>query len=64
MADFKLFVKKATSSKSGKVYFCLVLKMGYRDALLSFDYNLCAEALRVSVPELFDLENGEYPVLL
>ena len=63
MEDFKLVVKKAISSKTGKPYSCLVLKMGYRDAVLSFDFNLCAEALRLSVTELFDLENGEYPVL-
>ena len=63
MEKFDLVVKKAVSAKTGKVYFCLVLKMGYRDAFLSYDYNLCAESLRLSVPELFDLDNGEYPVL-
>lgn len=62
MENFKLVVKKSLSAKTGKPYSCLVLKMGYRDAHLSFDFNLCAEALRISIPELFDLPDGEYPV--
>lgn len=63
MVDFKLVVKKAVSSKTGKPYTCLVLKMGYRDAVLSFDFNLCAEALRMSISDLFDLPDGDYPVV-
>lgn len=62
MEKFELVVKKAISVKTGKPYTCFVLKMGYRDAVLSFDLNLCAEALRMSIPELFDLPDGEYPV--
>ena len=62
MEKFNLVVKKAISAKTGKPYSCVVLKMGYRDAVLSFDYNLCAEALRMSIPDLFDLPDGEYPV--
>lgn len=62
MKNFELVVKKAISAKTGKSYSCLVLKMGYRNAYLSFDFNLCAEALRMSIPELFDLPDGEYPV--
>lgn len=58
----KLIVKKDIGKTSGKEYVALVLDFGYRKEYLRATPQLCAEALGISVPELYALENGEYPV--
>lgn len=58
----KLIVKKDIGKNSGKEYVALVMDFGYRIEFLRATPQLCAEALGISVPELYALENGEYVV--
>lgn len=51
----KIYVKK--SEKNGKTYRMLVVDLGYREATISFDDNIIAEILGVSVGSLY-----AYPV--
>lgn len=48
----KYFIKVAKSEKTGKMYACLVCDLGYRMVNISFDTNLCAELLGVSIKDL------------
>lgn len=38
----------------------LVADLGYRNVVLSWDVQLCAELMRISVLELLSLDKGEY----
>lgn len=58
MKELKVIVKKG---KNEKLYSALVAELGYRTAFLSFDRNLCAELLGISVIELLS-EEGEYKI--
>lgn len=58
MLTLKVIVKQG---KNGKLYSALVAELGYRTAYLSFDRNLCAELVGVSVPELMSSE-GTYQI--
>ena len=49
----KIYVEKRTSKKTGP-YVAMVIDFGYRKAVLSFDYNLCAEALNMTVAQMYD----------
>lgn len=60
----KMYVQVEISKKSGSKYVALVLDLGYRKAFLSFDSNLCAEVLQISVQQLMTGDCGEYPVYL
>lgn len=57
--ELKVVVK---NGKNGKPYTALVMELGYRQAFLSFDRNLCAELLRVSVPDLMSEIDVEYKI--
>lgn len=57
--ELKVVVK---NGKNGKPYTALVMELGYRQAFLSFDRNLCAELLGISVPDLMSEVNVEYKV--
>ena len=62
IAKKKLIVKKDIGKTSGKEYVALVMDFGYRIEFLRVTPQFCAEALGISVPELYALENGEYLV--
>lgn len=47
----KIFVEKRTA-KSGKIYTCFVVDLGYCEKILSFDSNVCAEILGISARDL------------
>ena len=49
----KLTVEQKTSKKTGNSYVALILDLGYRKAMLSYDYNLCAEVLKMSVAQMY-----------
>lgn len=49
----KIYVEKRTSKKTGNTYVALIMDLGYRKAMLSYDYNLCAEVLKMSVAEMY-----------
>lgn len=51
-----IIVKK--SEKTGKLYRSLVVDLGYRQATLTFDDNLIAEIMGVSVGALYSLPIG------
>ena len=51
----KIYVTR-NNSKNGKPYFALVVNLGYRQAVLSFDTSLIAEILDISVAELYTLD--------
>lgn len=59
----KLIVRKSISKKTNKPFAMLILDIGYRMAILSFDTSLCAEALGVSVKDLMTLDDGDYVVI-
>ena len=46
-------------TKSGKACCCLVAELGYRDITLSFDEALTAEALGISVYELYSIKQAK-----
>lgn len=46
------------TNKFGKKSARLVADLGYRQVVLSWDIQLCAEILRVSVADLLNAENG------
>lgn len=48
------------TSKKGNKAFALVANLSYRKAYVSFDQNLIAELLHVSLVDLFDMVNGYY----
>ena len=50
----KLYVEQKTSKKTGNPYVALILDLGYRKAMLSYDYNLCAEVLKMSVAQMYE----------
>lgn len=58
----KLVVKIGVSKKTGNKYTGLSLYTGYRYVSLSWDSNLCAELLGVSVQSLYDMACGDYEV--
>ena len=58
MLELKVIVKKG---KNGKLYSALIADLGYRNAYLSFDRNLCAEVLGMSVIDLLS-EEREYKI--
>ena len=58
MLVLKVIVKKG---KNSKLYSALVAELGYRTAYLSFDRNLCAELLGMSVIDLLS-EEREYKI--
>lgn len=60
MKELKVIVK---TGKNGNLYTALVAELGYRTAYLSFDRNLCAELVGVSVPELMSGE-GTYQITI
>lgn len=47
-----LAVERRRSKNSDRDYFALVLDLGYAVKILSYDTNLCAEALGVTVRDL------------
>lgn len=49
-------------NKFGKKSARLVCDLGYRQVVLSWDVQLCAEILKCSVLDLMNLEYGEYAV--
>lgn len=49
----KLYVEQKTSKKTGNFYVALILDLGYRKAMLSYDFNLCAEVLKMSVAQMY-----------
>lgn len=53
----KIFIEKRTS-KSGKVYTCFVVDLGYCEKILSFDSNVCAEILGITNRELSEKPVG------
>lgn len=57
--ELKVIVK---IGKNEKPYTALVMDLGYRQAFLSFDRNLCAELVGVSITELMSEVNVEYKV--
>ena len=57
--ELKVVVK---NGKNGKPYTALVMDLGYRQAFLSFDRDLCAELLGVSVLDLMSEVDVEYKV--
>ena len=58
MLELHVIVKKG---KNGKLYSALVADLGYRLAHLSFDRNLCAELLGLSVVDMLS-EEHEYKI--
>lgn len=60
----KLIVNIGVSKKTGNKYTGLSLYTGYRYVQLSWDSNLCAELLGVSVQSLFDMDTGKYEVVI
>lgn len=58
----KFYVHKGVGQKSGKPYTALVLDLGYRCIWLSYSASDCAEALGISVAEIYSMENGIYPI--
>lgn len=50
----KIYVEKRLSKKNGNPYVALTIDLGYRKAMLSYDYNLCAEVLKMSVSQMYD----------
>ena len=50
----KIYVEKRTSKKTGNPYVALTIDLGYRKAVLSYDYNLCAEVLKISVAQMYE----------
>lgn len=49
----KIYVELKTSKKTGNPYVALCLDLGYRKAMISYDYNLCAEVLKMSVGQMY-----------
>lgn len=43
----KIFIEKRTS-KSGKVYTCFIVDLGYCEKILSFDSGICSEILGIT----------------
>lgn len=50
------------TNKFGKKGARLVADLGYRQVVLSWDIQLCAEVLKCSVVDLINKENGTYNV--
>lgn len=57
---FMLFVK--IYEKDGKRKAYLYINLGYAKRVLSWDMNLCAELLQISMFELFNKECGDYKI--
>ena len=50
----KIYVVKKILIKTGAPYVALIIDLGYRKAVLSYDYNLCAEVLKMSLAQMYD----------
>lgn len=55
-----MFKVRVFNSKKGAKCHALVCDLGYRVAYVSFDLNLCAELLKMSISEAYSLANGDY----
>lgn len=60
----RLYIKKGIARNTGKVYVGIVMDFGYRIEFLKSTPQLCAEMLGLSVPELYELDSGEYEVFV
>lgn len=56
----RIYIEVFISKKSGKKCAALIYDFGYRKAFLSFDSNLIAEILGISVRDLVDADVGIY----
>lgn len=50
----KIYVERRLSKKNGNPYVALSVDLGYRKAMVSYDYNLCAEVLKMSVQQMYE----------
>ena len=55
----KLFVTRKKAKNSEGTYVCLVLDLGYRSVILSYDRALCAEVLDVPPSKLETIKLGQ-----
>lgn len=55
----KILVKVVKSGKTGAIYSNLMVDLGYRKSVLSWDSSLCAELLDIKTSELLN-EEKEY----
>lgn len=61
MEKNKIYFKKALG-KSGRPYTCILVDLGYREIVLTFDSSVCAEILDLSARELAALPVGEWEI--
>lgn len=55
-------VKIYISEKSQKAVRCLIVDLGYRTAVLSYDICLISELLKKPVCEIYELKPGVYDI--
>ena len=48
-----IYVKKGVSKKTGRDYVAMVADLGYREAVLTFSDEVCAECLGLSKIEMY-----------
>lgn len=53
------FVVTAIKTKNGNLTPVLIVKMGYRNAYLSFDKALISELAQLPISALYDIKEGE-----
>lgn len=58
----KIFYRKAVGSKTNKKYDALVLDLGYREEVLSFEANIIAEILDITPRDLSMVNIGDYQI--
>lgn len=58
----QFYVRKGIGKTSNKAYTAICLDLGYRTMWLSYKATDCAEALGVSVAELYAMDDGIYPI--
>lgn len=56
------FVTIGESKKSGRPYAMLSVDLGYAKKAISFDMQLIAEIMRLSVADLLSLDKGTYDI--
>lgn len=62
MEKVKFFVRIDESKKTGRAYAMLCADLGYTVKALTFDSQLIAEIMRVSVADLMSLDKGKYDI--
>ena len=58
----QFFVTIGESKKSGRPYAMLQVDLGYATKAITFDSNLIAEIMQVSVHDLFAMGAGKYEI--